>query len=709
MNTQYIHQKLGITEKSIQKTIQLYSEGATIPFIARYRKEFTGGLNEVDLAKIHQMWQDLMDLEKRKVAVKKSISEQGKLTSILENKISNCNDINELEDIYLPYKQKRKTKASIAIEKGLEPLAKKIFEQKVEEANYWLKSFVPSKFEDKEEVLQGARDIIAEWINENIDCRNIIRKIFNQHASIVSKVKKAKKVEAEKYLDYFDFFENINKIPSHRVLAILRGEKEGFLSVKIEVNKEDVLYKLKKFWQISDNWLGKELVKAIEESYDRLLFPSIENEYLQISKNKADKEAIEIFASNLKQLLLAPPLGDKRIIAIDPGFKTGCKVVVLNEIGNLIYETVIFPLQNTLQAQNQLENIIIQYKIEAFGVGNGTAGRETEDFIKKNILIQEKFKHIPCFMVSEQGASIYSASEIAREEFPNKDITVRGAVSIGRRLKDPLAELVKLDPKSIGVGQYQHDIPTKLLNDSLQQVVEICVNSVGVDVNLASKSLLSYVSGLGPVLANNIVEYRNINGKIKSKIELKKVSKIGPKAFEQAAGFLRIRDSKNPLDNSAVHPECYYVVEKMAKDLNISVSELITNKSLQSKIILQNYITETVGIPTLQDIKVELEKPGRDPREQLEEFTFANVHSLQDLTVGMIVPGIVTNITAFGCFVDIGVHQDGLIHISQLANKFIQNPNEVVRLNQKIWVKIIELDIQRKRIALSSKDVPQKV
>ncbi len=709
MNTQYIHQKLGITEKSIQKTIQLYSEGATIPFIARYRKEFTGGLNEVDLAKIHQMWQDLMDLEKRKVAVKKSISEQGKLTSILENKISNCNDINELEDIYLPYKQKRKTKASIAIEKGLEPLAKKIFEQKVEEANYWLKSFVPSKFEDKEEVLQGARDIIAEWINENIDCRNIIRKIFNQHASIVSKVKKAKKVEAEKYLDYFDFFENINKIPSHRVLAILRGEKEGFLSVKIEVNKEDVLYKLKKFWQISDNWLGKELVKAIEESYDRLLFPSIENEYLQISKNKADKEAIEIFASNLKQLLLAPPLGDKRIIAIDPGFKTGCKVVVLNEIGNLIYETVIFPLQNTLQAQNQLENIIIQYKIEAFGVGNGTAGRETEDFIKKNILIQEKFKHIPCFMVSEQGASIYSASEIAREEFPNKDITVRGAVSIGRRLKDPLAELVKLDPKSIGVGQYQHDIPTKLLNDSLQQVVEICVNSVGVDVNLASKSLLSYVSGLGPVLANNIVEYRNINGKIKSKIELKKVSKIGPKAFEQAAGFLRIRDSKNPLDNSAIHPECYYVVEKMAKDLNISVSELITNKSLQSKIILQNYITETVGIPTLQDIKVELEKPGRDPREQLEEFTFANVHSLQDLTVGMIVPGIVTNITAFGCFVDIGVHQDGLIHISQLANKFIQNPNEVVRLNQKIWVKIIELDIQRKRIALSSKDVPQKV
>lgn len=709
MNTQYIHQKLGITEKSIQKTIQLYSEGATIPFIARYRKEFTGGLNEVDLAKIHQMWQDLMDLEKRKVAVKKSISEQGKLTSILENKISNCNDINELEDIYLPYKQKRKTKASIAIEKGLEPLAKKIFEQKVEEANYWLKSFVPSKFEDKEEVLQGARDIIAEWINENIDCRNIIRKIFNQHASIVSKVKKAKKVEAEKYLDYFDFFENINKIPSHRVLAILRGEKEGFLSVKIEVNKEDVLYKLKKFWQISDNWLGKELVKAIEESYDRLLFPSIENEYLQISKNKADKEAIEIFASNLKQLLLAPPLGDKRIIAIDPGFKTGCKVVVLNEIGNLIYETVIFPLQNTLQAQNQLENIIIQYKIEAFGVGNGTAGRETEDFIKKKILIQEKFKHIPCFMVSEQGASIYSASEIAREEFPNKDITVRGAVSIGRRLKDPLAELVKLDPKSIGVGQYQHDIPTKLLNDSLQQVVEICVNSVGVDVNLASKSLLSYVSGLGPVLANNIVEYRNINGKIKSKIELKKVSKIGPKAFEQAAGFLRIRDSKNPLDNSAIHPECYYVVEKMAKDLNISVSELITNKSLQSKIILQNYITETVGIPTLQDIKVELEKPGRDPREQLEEFTFANVHSLQDLTVGMIVPGIVTNITAFGCFVDIGVHQDGLIHISQLANKFIQNPNEVVRLNQKIWVKIIELDIQRKRIALSSKDVPQKV
>ncbi len=709
MNTQYIHQKLGITEKSIQKTIQLYSEGATIPFIARYRKEFTGGLNEVDLAKIHQMWQDLMDLEKRKVAVKKSISEQGKLTSILENKIFNCNDINELEDIYLPYKQKRKTKASIAIEKGLEPLSKKIFEQKVEEANYWLKSFVPSKFEDKEEVLQGARDIIAEWINENIDYRNIIRKIFNQHASIVSKVKKAKKVEAEKYLDYFDFFENINKIPSHRVLAILRGEKEGFLSVKIEVNKEDVLYKLKKFWQISDNWLGKELVKAIEESYDRLLFPSIENEYLQISKNKADKEAIEIFASNLKQLLLAPPLGDKRIIAIDPGFKTGCKVVVLNEIGNLIYETVIFPLQNTLQAQNQLENIIIQYKIEAFGVGNGTAGRETEDFIKKNILIQEKFKHIPCFMVSEQGASIYSASEIAREEFPNKDITVRGAVSIGRRLKDPLAELVKLDPKSIGVGQYQHDIPTKLLNDSLQQVVEICVNSVGVDVNLASKSLLSYVSGLGPVLANNIVEYRNINGKIKSKIELKKVSKIGPKAFEQAAGFLRIRDSKNPLDNSAVHPECYYVVEKMAKDLNISVSELITNKSLQSKIILQNYITETVGIPTLQDIKVELEKPGRDPREQLEEFTFANVHSLQDLTVGMIVPGIVTNITAFGCFVDIGVHQDGLIHISQLANKFIQNPNEVVRLNQKIWVKIIELDIQRKRIALSSKDVPQKV
>lgn len=707
MNINYIHQKLGIPEHSIQKTIQLFTDGATIPFVARYRKEFTGGLNEVELAHIHQMWREAQDLEKRKVTVIKSITEQGKLTPDLEKRIEKCNELLELEDIYLPFKQKRKTKASIAIEKGLEPLAKKIFEQKVEEANFWLKSLVPAKFEDKEEVLQGARDIVAEWINENVDSRNTIRKIFNQQAFLISKVKKAKKDTAEKYLDYFDFSESLKKIPSHRVLAILRGENEGFLSVKIDVSKEDVLFKLQKYWQIRDNWTGKEFAKAIEESYDRLLFPSIENEYLQAAKLKADKEAIEIFATNLKQLLLAAPLGDKRILAIDPGFKTGCKVVVLNETGNLLDEMVIFPFLHTLQAQNQLENSIVKHKIEAIGVGNGTAGRETEEFIKKNILHQDKFKHIPCFMVSEQGASIYSASEIAREEFPDKDITVRGAVSIGRRLKDPLAELVKLDPKSIGVGQYQHDISAKLLSDSLQQVVENCVNSVGVDVNLASKSLLSYVSGLGPSLAQNIIEYRNSNGKIKNRGELKKVPKLGPKAFEQAAGFLRVRDAKNPLDNSAVHPEAYPVVEKMAKDSSVSVEELIGNKNIRSGIEIQKYISDAIGLPTLQDIMAELEKPGRDPRAQLEEFSFANVHSIEDLSIGMIVPGIVTNITAFGCFVDIGVHQDGLIHISQLANKFIQNPNEIVSLNQKISVKIIELDVKRKRISLSSKDVPQ--
>jgi len=705
MNLQYIVNQSNLPLKAIQKTIELFSDGATIPFVARYRKEQTGGLNEVDLTNIYQIWQESIELEKRKVTILKAINEQGKLNPELEKKIVECTNLNALEDLYLPYKLKRKTKASIAIEKGLEPLAKKIFEQKIEEANFCLKNLQNTKVNSKEEALQGARDIIAEWVNEDLNTRNIIRKIFQQQAVLISKVKKSKTEDAIKYQDYFDFEESLKTIPSHRFLAILRGEKEGFLSIKLQVNKEDVLFKLYRFWQIREGWLAKELKLAIEDSFDRLLFPSIENEFIQIAKLKADKEAIDIFATNLKQLLLAPPLGEKRVIAIDPGFKTGCKVVVLNETGNLMEDTIIFPFQNIPEAQSKIEKLIQKYSVEAIGIGNGTAGRETEDFIKKQILSQSTFKEIACFMVSEQGASIYSASEIARDEFPDKDITVRGAVSIGRRLKDPLAELVKLDPKSIGVGQYQHDINPKLLNESLQKVVESCVNNVGVEVNLASKSLLSYVSGLGPVLAQNIVDYRTLNGKIKNRNELKKVSKLGPKAFEQAAGFLRIRDSENPLDNSAVHPESYAIVQKIAQDKKISIQQLIHNKEIRTSIQLNDYVNEKIGLPTLQDIMQELEKPGRDPREKLEEFSFANVHSISDLSIGMVVPGIVTNITAFGCFVDIGVHQDGLIHISQLADKFIQNPNEVVSLHQKVMVKIIELDVPRKRISLSRKGI----
>lgn len=707
MDVSFINKTTQLPIQTIKKVVDLFNDGATIPFIARYRKEITGGLNEVELQEIYQNWQDLINLDKRKKTILKAINEQGKLSVELELKINQTWVLQDLEDIYLPYKQKRKTKASIAIEKGLSPLAKAIFEQKAVEANTILQHLKLQKIITQKDALKGARDIIAEWINEDIRSRNSIRKIFSSQAQIISKVKTTQKEAATKYLDYFNFTEGLHKIPSHRLLAILRGENEGFLSVKITVDKTDVLVKLHTRWQIKEAWTGNEFKLALEEAYDRLLLPSIENEFKNIAKLKADKAAIEVFATNLKQLLLAAPLGEKKIIAIDPGFKTGCKVVVLNELGDLLNDCVIFPFQNPNQAQKTIETLIQQFSIEAFAIGNGTGGRETEDFIKKHIIKQTIYTHIVCYMVSEQGASIYSASEIAREEFPDKDITVRGSVSIGRRLKDPLAELVKLNPKSIGVGQYQHDLPPKLLSDSLNQVVVSCVNTVGVEVNLASKSLLSYVSGLSPALAQNIIEYRNINGKFIQRTDLKKVPKLGPKAFEQAAGFLRIRSSKNPLDNSAVHPEVYPIVKKMATDVGCTIPDLITNKQLRDKIILQNYVSNTIGLPTLQDILNELEKPGRDPRERLVEFNFANVHRIEDLTIDMIVPGIVTNITAFGCFVDIGVHQDGLIHISELANKYIQSPNEVVQLHQKIWIKIIALDIPRKRISLSSKAVPQ--
>lgn len=699
---QIISNTVGVMTHQVQNTINLFDEGGTVPFIARYRKEATGSLDEVQILDIKELWTKLKDADKRREGIIKSIEEQGKMTPELLQKLQNAYHLQALEDLYLPYKQKRKTRASIAIEKGLEPLAKVIFEQKETNVSIRAKAFLNDKVVNIEEALQGARDIIAEWVNENVEARNAVRKVFEREAYVYAKVKKNKEEEGAKYRDYFDFNEPLKKVPSHRLLAIRRGEEEGFLSVTISPEEDNALGALDRIFLRGLPEAKKEVETAITDSYKRLMKPSIENEFAGLSKGKADVEAIKIFAQNLRQLLLASPLGQKKVLAIDPGYRTGCKTVVLDAQGNLITDTVIYPFDKPSEAQDKILTLSEKYQIEAVAIGNGTAGRETEDFIKKL-----PFKNIPqIFAVSEQGASIYSASTIAREEFPDKDITVRGAVSIGRRLMDPLAELVKIDAKSIGVGQYQHDVEQNLLKDSLDAVVESCVNAVGVNLNTASKHLLSYVAGLGPAIAVNVVKFRQENGNFTSRNQIKKVARLGDKAFEQCAGFLRIHEAKNPLDNSAVHPETYPVVEKMAKDLKCTVKDLMSQVELRKRIILKDYVTPKIGLLTLQDIMKELEKPSRDPREQLIAFEFdPNVKKVEDLYEGMILPGIVTNITAFGCFVDVGVKQDGLVHISQLANQYVSDPNQVVKLQQHVKVKVMEVDIARKRIALSMKGI----
>ncbi len=702
---QYTSETLNLRTSQIIKTVELLLDGATVPFIARYRKEVTESLDEVQILDIKKLHEKFIDADKRREAILKSIQEQGKLTPELENLLKNVLFVNELEDIYLPYKQKKKTRATIAIENGLEPLAKVIFGQKDRDIVAIAQKYISEKVKNTSDALAGARDIMAEWINEDINARNKVRNIFEKSGLLSSKLKKGKETEAIKYKDYFEYSEAGKTIPSHRYLALKRGEEEGFLKVSIDIELEYAIDILERLYLQGFTEPKEQVGLAIEDSLKRLLLPSLEKEFDNKLKEKADLAAIQIFTGNLRQLLLSAPLGQKRVLSIDPGIRTGCKTVVLNELGDLIEDLVIFPLTKQQESAAIVRSLIEKHKIEAIAIGNGTASRETESFVKNALLSFEKGKSVMTVVVSEQGASIYSASDIAREEFPNKDLTVRGAVSIGRRLMDPLAELVKIDAKSIGVGQYQHDVDQKNLKESLDVTVESCVNLVGVELNTASKHLLSYVSGIGPSIAQNIIDFRTKNGKFKSRKELKLVPRLGEKAFEQAAGFLRIHGAENPLDNSAVHPESYHLVEKMAKNLNTSLKQLVENQSLQKSIDPKQYVTKEVGLPTLNDILNELKKPGRDPREQLESFEFGNVNDIKDLAANMVLPGIVTNITAFGCFVDIGVHQDGLVHLSNMANRFIKDPNEVVKVHQKVTVKVVEVDVQRKRIALSMKDI----
>lgn len=701
-----ISTELNISENQVNKTLQLLDEGATMPFIARYRKEVTGNLDEVQISAIRDRMHQLRELDKRKEAVLKSISEQGKLTPALEFDIQAAETMNRLEDIYLPYKQKRKTRASIAREKGLEPLANLIFEQNKTDLSLETEKYINAEKElpGAKEVLAGARDIIAEWISENLEVRAAMRNLFAREALISSQVLIGKEEEALKYKDYYDWQEPLNKIPAHRLLAMLRGENEICLLVSIAPPEEKALDLLERKVLKGVNESAEQVRVAIKDCYKRLLGPSMQTEIRSEAKKKADLEAIRIFTDNARQLLLAAPLGPRNVMAIDPGFRTGCKVVILNKQGDLLHNETIYPHhghKEAAEARSKLENKVQAYKVEAIAIGNGTASRETEAFIKTI-----KFENKPIVvLVNESGASIYSASEIAREEFPEYDVTVRGAVSIGRRLMDPLAELVKLDPKSIGVGQYQHDVDQNLLKEALNQVVESCVNAVGVEVNMASKALLSYVSGLGPQLAQNIVEYRKQNGPFSSKDQLKKVARMGDKAFEQCAGFLRIHNAENPLDRTAVHPESYSLVQKMAQSLESTVSELVEKAPVRQKINLKAFVSDKIGLPTLNDILAELEKPGRDPRQKFEAFSFTDgVSEINHLRQGMRLSGIVTNITAFGAFVDIGVHQDGLVHISQMADRFIKDPNEVVKLQQKVNVTVLEIDVQRKRIQLSMRE-----
>lgn len=696
--------QLQLHQAGVQKTIELLTEGCTIPFIARYRKELTGSLDEVQIADIKDLWQKQHELEKRKASILKAIEEQGKLTDALKAAIMGCESLIALEDIYLPYKVKRKTKAAIAREWGLAPLADFILKQSPASVRDRAKLFISVNVKTIEDALQGARDILAEIINENQEARTGIRSLFQREALLITKVVKSKADAGIKYRDYFEYSEKLNRCPSHRVLAAMRGEEEGFLHLCIEPDEVRAHAILERLFIKARNEASKEVTTAIADSYKRLLAPSIENEFRNLAKEKADAEAIHVFADNLKQLLLAPPLGPKKMLAIDPGFRTGCKVVCLDEQGNLLCNETIYPHEPQLQVKQASDLILAlckKYTTEAIAIGNATAGRETETFIRSLPLDAG----IQVFMVNESGASVYSASTVAREEFPDHDITVRGAVSIGRRLMDPLAELVKIDPKSIGVGQYQHDVDQNQLKSSLDLVVESAVNKVGVNLNTASKHLLTYVSGIGPQLAQNIVDYRKENGAFSSRAQLKKVPRLGGKAHEQCAGFLRIREGANPLDNTAVHPESYGVVEAMAGDLHCKVQDLVTSDALREKIELKKYISETTGLPTLQDILQELAKPGLDPREKLTAFEFAQgITKPEHLYVGMKLPGIVTNITKFGAFVDVGVKQDGLVHISNLANQYVSNPSDVVKLNQKVEVKVIELDLVRKRIALSMKD-----
>ena len=673
--------------------------------MARYRKEATGNMDEVAIGSVMEEFEYFSALEKRKETVLKTIDQAGKLTPALKLRIEKSYDANEVEDLYLPYKPKRKTKAVAAIEKGLEPLARMIFEQGGENPGDVAKQFINEQVADVTAAIQGARDIIAEWVAENEQVRAAVRKLFSSDAVVYSKILNSKKSEpeAQKFRDYFDFSEPLTACPSHRMLAIRRGEKEGFLSMDIAVDEDKAVGQLQHLFIQKKNQAALQVEQAIKDSYSRLLKPSIENEFRLFSKNKADEDAIRVFSGNLQQLLLAAPLGAKRVLAIDPGFRTGCKVICLDEQGNFLFNTTIFPhppQEEKSKSAAVLKELVDRFSIEAFAVGNGTAGRETEQFARSI----DFGKKIPLFMVNESGASIYSASEVAREEFPDEDLTVRGAISIGRRLLDPLSELVKIDAKSIGVGQYQHDVNQAKLKEELDKVVVSCVNRVGVDVNTASRHLLAYVSGLSSTLAKKIVEYRSSNGAFSSREQLKKVAMMGPRSFEQAAGFLRIRNATNPLDNSAVHPESYYVVENMARDLQCSIEELIQRSDLKQKIDRKKYMSETVGEFTLGDILKELEKPGRDPRSQVEEFKFDDsVRSIEDLKAGMTLPGIVTNITNFGVFVDIGVKQDGLVHISQLSNQYVSDPNTVVKLQQQVQVTVTEVDVPRKRIALSMK------
>ncbi len=698
---------LQLKEIQVLNTISLLEEGATVPFISRYRKERTGSLDEVQVLQIKEQHEKFTELEKRKETVLKTIEEQDALTPELKSRIENCFDPVELEDIYLPYKPKRRTKATIAKEKGLEPLAKILMKQAERDPLFRAASFLNEEVETAEDALAGARDIMAEWMSENEKARNIVRREFQKTAGISSRVIKGKEEEGEKFRDYFEWNEPLKKCPSHRLLAMRRGEKEGFLRITIKPDDERALENLERFFVQGNNASAEQVALAVKDSYKRLIEPSIETEFANLSKEKADDEAIGVFAENLRQLLLAPPLGQKRILAIDPGYRTGCKVVCMDEQGNLLHNETIYPHKpqdEKKMAAKKISSMVEVYKIEAIAIGNGTASRETEAFIKKLRYNRE----VRVFVVSEDGASVYSASPVARKEFPQYDVTVRGAISIGRRLMDPLAELVKIDPKSIGVGQYQHDVDQKKLKNSLDAVVELSVNSVGVNLNTASQHLLNYISGLGPQLAQNMVDYRKENGAFQSREELKKVPRMGPKAFEQAAGFLRIPDATNPLDNSAVHPESYHIVKKIAKDLKCEISDLIRNEELVSKIDLNNYVTEDIGLPTLNDIKNELLKPGRDPRKPIKVFEFAEgIFAIEDLQEGMVLPGIVNNITKFGAFVDVGVKQSGLIHISELADRFVSDPNEIVKLHQHVKVRVKEVDVARKRIQLSLKGVEQ--
>lgn len=710
--TQQITDTLNLPAKGIEAVLNLLEEGCTIPFISRYRKEKTGGLSDVEVTEIANLNIKLQELSKRKDTILKAIKNQDKLTPDLEKKISECWDAVQLEDIYLPFKQKRRTRAQVAREQGLEPLATILLLQREQRPLEAAKRFIKDDVKTAADALQGAQDILAEMISEDTKVREIVRKEFQHKAVITSKVVKSKENtdEAQKFHDYFSFSEPLKRCTSHRLLAMRRGEKAGLLRVNIGVDGQDCLSKIHRLYIHGKGACTPFIEKAIEDSFKRLIHPGIENEFAAKSKEQADEEAIKVFAENLRQLLLSAPLGQKRIMALDPGFANGCKMACLDEQGNLLHHEVIFPHPPRAmsdKAAAAILRMIEKYHIEAVAIGNGTASRESEVFVKDCLSIS-KNDTVKVFIVSEDGASVYSASATAREEFPGEDVTTRGAVSIGRRLMDPLAELVKIDPKSIGVGQYQHDVDQTKLKCSLEQTVESCVNKVGINLNTASKHLLTYVSGLGAVLAQNIVDYRKEHGAFTSRQELKRVPRIGNVAFQQCAGFLRVKGGRNPLDETAVHPESYAIVEQMTKDLNVSVKELIANKSLQKTIILNNYITAEVGLPTLQDILRELDKPGLDPREQLEEFSFDNsVHTIDDLTEGMELPGIVTNITNFGAFVDIGVHQDGLIHISQLADKYISNPTEVVHLHQQVRVRVMEVDIRRKRIGLSMKNVKQ--